>query len=81
MAIALALVVLGAWGGWPSQAETVRFRTIGDITCTGAVRSEAATLDEIIAEVSASRITDRGSRADDRRSDAAKEDRKKQVDF
>ncbi len=64
-----------------ASLETVRFRTIGDITCTGAVRSKAATLDEIIAEVSASRITERGSRADDRRSDAAMEDRKKQGYF
>jgi len=64
-----------------ASLETVRFRTIGDITCTGAVCSEAATLDAIIAEVSASRITERGSRADDRRSDAAMEDRKKQGYF
>ena len=64
-----------------ASLETVRFRTIGDVTCTGAVRSEAATLDEIIAEVSASRITERGSRSDDRRSDAAMEDRKKQGYF
>ncbi|MBG31150.1 MAG: sulfate adenylyltransferase subunit CysD [Opitutae bacterium] len=64
-----------------ASLETVRFRTIGDVTCTGAVRSDAATLDEIIAEVSASRITERGSRADDRRSDAAMEDRKKQGYF
>ena len=61
--------------------ELVRFRTIGDATCTGAVRSSACNLDEVIAEVAASRITERGSRADDRRSEAAMEDRKKQGYF
>jgi sulfate adenylyltransferase subunit 2 len=47
--------------------ETVRFRTIGDATCTGAVLSKASNLDEVIAEVAASRVTERGARADDRR--------------
>jgi sulfate adenylyltransferase subunit 2 len=61
--------------------QTVRFRTIGDATCTGAVRSAASTLDEVITEVAASRVTERGSRADDRRSEAAMEDRKKQGYF
>jgi len=61
--------------------ETVRFRTIGDATCTGAVRSAASTLDEVITEVAASRVTERGSRTDDRRSEAAMEDRKKQGYF
>ena len=61
--------------------ETVRFRTIGDATCTGAVLSTASNLDEVIAEVAASRVTERGSRADDRRSEAAMEDRKKQGYF
>ncbi len=61
--------------------DTVRFRTIGDATCTGAVRSEASSLDDVIQEVAASRITERGSRADDRRSEAAMEDRKKQGYF
>ena len=61
--------------------ETVRFRTIGDATCTGAVLSSASSLDEVIAEVAASRVTERGSRADDRRSEAAMEDRKKQGYF
>ena len=51
--------------------EKVRFRTIGDATCTGAVLSSASSLDEVIAEVAASRVTERGSRADDRRSEAA----------
>lgn len=57
--------------------KQVRFRTIGDMTCTGAVESAAASLDEIILEVAAARITERGGRADDKRSDAAMEDRKK----
>ena len=50
--------------------EKVRFRTIGDATCTGAVLSTASNLDDVIAEVAASRVTERGSRADDRRSEA-----------
>lgn len=61
--------------------ETVRFRTIGDATCTGAVRSTASDIDQVISEVAASRVTERGSRADDRRSEAAMEDRKKQGYF
>jgi sulfate adenylyltransferase subunit 2 len=61
--------------------ETVRFRTIGDATCTGAVLSSASNIDEVITEVAASRVTERGSRADDRRSEAAMEDRKKQGYF
>ena len=56
---------------------TVRFRTIGDMTCTGAVLSTASNIDEVIAEVAASRVTERGTRADDKRSEAAMEDRKK----
>lgn len=63
------------------STETVRFRTIGDATCTGAVRSSASNLDDVISEVAASRITERGSRADDRRSEAAMEDRKRQGYF
>jgi sulfate adenylyltransferase subunit 2 len=59
----------------------VRFRTIGDATCTGAVLSNANTLDAIIEEVSASRITERGGRSDDKRSEAAMEDRKKEGYF
>ena len=64
-----------------SSTEIVRFRTIGDATCTGAVRSNSSNLDEVILEVAASRVTERGSRADDRRSEAAMEDRKKQGYF
>ena len=61
--------------------RTVRFRTIGDATCTGATESTASTLDEIIAEVAAARQTERGGRSDDKRSEAAMEDRKKQGYF
>jgi sulfate adenylyltransferase subunit 2 len=56
---------------------TVRFRTIGDMTCTGAVLSPASTLDEIIDEIAMSKTTERGTRADDKRSETAMEDRKK----
>ncbi len=59
----------------------VRCRTIGDITCTGLTRSTANTLEDIILEVAASRVTERGGRADDKRSDAAMEDRKKEGYF
>lgn len=61
--------------------QLVRFRTIGDATCTGAVSSPAATLEEIIEEVAATRTTERGARADDKRSEAAMEDRKKEGYF
>ena len=57
--------------------EWVRYRTVGDMSCTGAVPSRAATLDEVVAEIAATRITERGeTRADDRASEAAMEDRK-----
>ena len=59
----------------------VRFRTIGDATCTGAVISGADTVDKIIEEVAAARQTERGTRADDRRSETAMEDRKKEGYF
>lgn len=59
------------------EEMTVRFRTIGDMTCTGAVLSPASTLAEIIDEVAASKTTERGTRADDKRSETAMEDRKK----
>lgn len=55
----------------------VRFRTVGDMTCTGAVESEAEGIDAIIEEVAAARLTERGGRADDKRSETAMEDRKK----
>ncbi|MCW5908216.1 MAG: sulfate adenylyltransferase subunit CysD [Chitinophagales bacterium] len=65
------------------QAEemVVRFRTIGDITSTGATLSTAASLDDIIQEVAASRTTERGGRADDKRSETSMEDRKKEGYF
>jgi sulfate adenylyltransferase subunit 2 len=62
--------------------ESVRFRTVGDMTCTGAVRSGASTLEEVIAEIAATRITERGeTRADDRVTEAAMEDRKREGYF
>ena len=64
-----------------NMKATVRFRTIGDMTCTGAVSSEADTLEKIIEEVAATRTTERGTRSDDKRSEAAMEDRKKQGYF
>jgi len=61
---------------------TVRYRTVGDVSCTGAVESAAADLEAIVAEVAATRITERGAtRADDQRSDSAMEDRKKEGYF
>jgi len=59
------------------EKQTIRFRTIGDATCTGAVMSDANSLELIIEEVAAARSTERGTRADDKRSEAAMEDRKK----
>jgi len=61
--------------------KTVRFRTIGDATCTGAVLSEASDLEEIIQEVASARETERGTRHDDKRSETAMEDRKRQGYF
>jgi sulfate adenylyltransferase subunit 2 len=62
--------------------ETVRFRTVGDMSCTGATKSDAATIDEVIAEVATADITERGAtRADDRFTEAAMEDRKKEGYF
>lgn len=63
------------------EERIVRFRTIGDMSCTGAVESEASSLEDIIQEVATSRTTERGTRADDKRSEAAMEDRKKQGYF
>jgi sulfate adenylyltransferase subunit 2 len=61
---------------------TVRYRTVGDMSCTGAIESTASTLEEIIAEVAATRITERGAtRADDKTSEAAMEDRKREGYF
>jgi sulfate adenylyltransferase subunit 2 len=72
----------GPWGG-PRETETVvskqvRYRTVGDGSCTGAVESSAVSVADVIAEVTASRLTERGAtRADDRISEAAMEDRKR----
>ncbi|MGH3450644.1 MAG: sulfate adenylyltransferase subunit CysD [Haloechinothrix sp.] len=80
------LLTEGPWGG-PRVGEEVlskivRYRTVGDGSCTGAVESTAATVDEVIAEVQASRLTERGAtRADDRLSEAAMEDRKREGYF
>ncbi len=80
------LLALGPWiqplpGEEPFDA-TVRYRTVGDMSCTGAVESTSSTVREIIAEVAATRITERGAtRADDRFSEAAMEDRKKEGYF
>ena len=66
----------------PLFTARVRYRTVGDMTCTGAVESTAATVDAVIAEVAATRITERGqTRADDRTSEAAMEDRKREGYF
>ena len=59
----------------------VRFRTVGDMTCTGVWRSTAATIEDIIKEVATSRLTERGGRSDDKRSETSMEDRKKQGYF
>lgn len=76
----------GPWGqprdGEELVRKTVRYRTVGDGSCTGAIESTASTLDEVIAEIAASRLTERGAtRADDRLSEAAMEDRKREGYF
>jgi len=80
--------VLLAWSehlvplpGERPEPRRVRFRTVGDSTCTGAVESDAATLQEILAEVVSARVTERSGRFDDRRSDASMEDRKREGYF
>ena len=62
-------------------SETVRCRTIGDMTCTGVWKSNASTVEDIIEEIATTRITERGGRADDKRSETAMEDRKKEGYF
>jgi sulfate adenylyltransferase subunit 2 len=76
----------GGWGGprdgEPVEVRSVRYRTVGDMSCTGAVDSTAATVAEVIVEIAASALTERGaSRADDRMSEAAMEDRKREGYF
>ncbi|TKA13328.1 sulfate adenylyltransferase subunit CysD [Actinacidiphila oryziradicis] len=76
----------GEWGG-PKDDETterrqIRYRTVGDMSCTGAVDSDAGTVEQVIAEITTSRITERGAtRADDKLSEAAMEDRKREGYF
>ncbi|MFI8293037.1 sulfate adenylyltransferase subunit CysD [Streptomyces sp. ms191] len=76
----------GDWGG-PREGERletrrVRYRTVGDMSCTGAVESTAATVESVIDEIAASRLTERGAtRADDKMSEAAMEDRKREGYF
>ncbi|MHC5261748.1 sulfate adenylyltransferase subunit CysD [Streptomyces sp. UC4497] len=76
----------GDWGG-PKDDESVetrqvRYRTVGDMSCTGAVDSDATTIDKVIAEIAVSRLTERGAtRADDKMSEAAMEDRKREGYF
>lgn len=76
----------GEWGG-PAEGEaletrTVRYRTVGDMSCTGAVESTALTPDEVLAEISISTLSERGAtRADDKLSESAMEDRKKEGYF
>ncbi|MEU7429281.1 sulfate adenylyltransferase subunit CysD [Streptomyces sioyaensis] len=80
------LLTAKRWGG-PKGTETVRkllvrYRTVGDMSCTGAVESDATTVTQVIAELMASRVTERGaSRADDHLSEAAMEDRKREGYF
>ena len=81
MLLATGPAVQPTEGETPFEA-TVRYRTVGDMSCTGAVQSTASTLDAIIGEVAATRITERGAtRADDKFSEAAMEDRKKEGYF
>jgi len=67
--------------GETSENAWVRFRTIGDMTCTGATESKAESLADIVNEIAATRVTERGGRTDDKRSEAAMEDRKKKGYF
>ena len=67
--------------GEVAEERTVRFRTVGDATCTGAIESDAASMEDILLETAAARVTERGGRLDDQRSDAAMEDRKRQGYF
>jgi sulfate adenylyltransferase subunit 2 len=76
----------GGWGGPKDgervQRKTVRYRTVGDMSCTGAVESDALSVADVITEVAASRLTERGAtRADDKLSEAAMEDRKREGYF
>ncbi len=63
------------------ELKYMRFRTLGDITITGGIESEADTIEKIVVEVSATRSTERGNRSDDKQSDTSMEDRKRQGYF
>ncbi|MFJ2861847.1 sulfate adenylyltransferase subunit CysD [Kitasatospora sp. NPDC087314] len=76
----------GQWGGpkddEPVERRLIRYRTVGDMSCTGAVDSDATDIQAVIAEIAASRLTERGAtRADDKLSEAAMEDRKREGYF
>jgi sulfate adenylyltransferase subunit 2 len=76
----------GEWGGpksgEPTETKTVRYRTIGDMSCTGAVESDARDVAQVINEIAVATITERGAtRADDKASEAAMEDRKREGYF
>ncbi len=76
----------GGWGGpkdtEPVEVRRVRYRTVGDMSCTGAVDSDAVTIEDVITEIAVSRLTERGAtRADDKMSEAAMEDRKREGYF
>ncbi|MFW6414119.1 MAG: sulfate adenylyltransferase subunit CysD [Verrucomicrobiota bacterium] len=79
------ILAVGAYNqvlpGEIAEKAWIRFRTIGDMTCTGATESKAHTLKDIVNEIAATRVTERGGRADDQRSQAAMEDRKKKGYF
>jgi sulfate adenylyltransferase subunit 2 len=81
MLLAVSPYVQMVNGEKPFQAS-VRYRTVGDMSCTGGVESSAATLEQVVAEIAATRITERGeTRADDRVTEAAMEDRKREGYF
>jgi len=72
----------GPWGSGPVETKWVRYRTVGDMSCTGAIESTASTIDQVIAEITTTTLTERGAtRADDRLSESAMEDRKKEGYF
>ena len=72
----------GPWGSGPLETKWVRYRTVGDMSCTGAIESTATTIDQVIAEITTTTLTERGAtRADDRLSESAMEDRKKEGYF
>lgn len=72
----------GPWGSGSLETKWVRYRTVGDMSCTGAIESTATTIDQVIAEITTTTLTERGAtRADDRLSESAMEDRKKEGYF